>query len=352
MSDIENLKRQILASVAQAKDEAALERLRVAALGKKGSVSELLKSLGTMSLEKRKVQGPLINGLRDEIGEMIAARKRALEDVALEARLVTERVDITLPAPEFPRGMIHPISQVEGEVTAILADLGFTVAEGPDVESDDYNFTKLNMPPEHPARQMHDTFYMKAQKDGSRPVLRTHTSPVQVRTMLSQKPPLRIIAPGLLLPEFGGPMTATWSPSRKISPRRPSCKCAAICAECSRPGPLVTITVAVVDRAGLPRMIMAGDTASPHNWELARRKAYTARTYRRPSLEWAERTAGDSEVAGQRMLADVVPLGGGMPIMIGDEPIGGVGVSGAMGGQPADQACAQAAIAAIADELQ
>ena len=123
-------------------------------------------------------------------------------------------------------------------------------------------------------------------------------------------------------------------------------------AECSRPGPLVTITVAVVDRAGLPRMIMAGDTASPHNWELARRKAYTARTYRRPSLEWAERTAGDSEVAGQRMLADVVPLGGGMPIMIGDEPIGGVGVSGAMGGQPADQACAQAAIAAIADQLQ
>jgi len=196
MSDIENLKRQILAAVAQAKDEAALERLRVAALGKKGSVSELLKSLGTMSLEERKVQGPLINGLRDEIGETIAARKRALEDVALEARLITERVDITLPAPEFPRGMIHPISQVEGEVTAILADLGFTVAQGPDVESDDYNFTKLNMPPEHPARQMHDTFYMKAQKDGSRPVLRTHTSPVQVRTMLGRKPPFRIIAPG------------------------------------------------------------------------------------------------------------------------------------------------------------
>ena len=121
---------------------------------------------------------------------------------------------------------------------------------------------------------------------------------------------------------------------------------------CGRNGALVTVTIAVVDRAGQPRLMLAGDTSSPHNLELARRKAYTARTFRRPSLEWAGRTAGDAPQAGQRELVDVIPLGGGVPIMIGDEPIGGVGVSGAAGGQPADEACALAGVAAIADQLQ
>ncbi len=121
---------------------------------------------------------------------------------------------------------------------------------------------------------------------------------------------------------------------------------------CGRDGTLVTVTIAVVDRAGQPRLMLAGDTSSPHNLDLARRKAYTARTFRRPSLEWAGRTAGDSTRAGQRELADVIPLGGGVPIMIGDEPIGAVGVSGAVGGQPADEACAMAGVAAIADQLQ
>ncbi len=126
----------------------------------------------------------------------------------------------------------------------------------------------------------------------------------------------------------------------------------AVIAECSRPGDLVTVTVAVVDRAGQPVMQVRADTASPHNWELAYRKAYTARTFRRTSLDWRDRSAGESAASGQRMLADVVPLGGGAPIMMGDQPIGGVGVSGAQGGQPADSACAEAGIAAIADELE
>jgi phenylalanyl-tRNA synthetase alpha chain len=196
MTDIAELERDLLAGVATAKDERALDDIRVAALGKKGSVAELLKTLGAMSPEDRKINGPLFNGLRDRVADAIGARKKALEDSALDARLLSERVDVTLPAPEIPRGTIHPVSHVRDEIIAILADLDFKVAEGPDIETDDYNFTRLNIPADHPARQMHDTFYLKPQGDGSRPLLRTHTSPVQVRTMLSQKPPIRVIAPG------------------------------------------------------------------------------------------------------------------------------------------------------------
>jgi len=196
MTDIAELERDLTRAIAGAADERALEELRVAALGKKGSVAELLKTLGSMSPDERKVNGSLFNSLRDSIAGAIAARKKQLEDAALDARLQSERVDVTLPAPEIPRGTIHPVSHVRDEIIAILADLDFKVAEGPDIETDDYNFTRLNIPPEHPARQMHDTFYMKPQADGSRTLLRTHTSPVQVRTMLAQKPPIRVIAPG------------------------------------------------------------------------------------------------------------------------------------------------------------
>ena len=196
MSDIQSLETSILDAIQNAGDEAALEQLRVSALGKKGSVSELLKTLGGMSPDERKVSGPLFNGLRDRVASAIAARKTALADEALNARLAFERIDVTLPVRPEPQGSIHPVSQVLDEVTAIFADLGFAIAEGPDVEFDDYNFTRLNIPPDHPARQMHDTFYLKEQADGARHVLRTHTSPVQVRTMLNQKPPIRIIAPG------------------------------------------------------------------------------------------------------------------------------------------------------------
>jgi len=196
MSDIQSLERDILGAIEAARDEAALEQVRVGALGKKGSVSELLKTLGAMSPDERKTQGPLINGLRDRVSEAIATRKSALGDEALNAKLSSERIDITLPPRPEPRGSIHPVSQVLDEITAIFADLGFAIAEGPDVELDDNNFTKLNMPPGHPAREMHDTFYVAPQADGVRHVLRTHTSPVQVRTMLKQKPPIRIVAPG------------------------------------------------------------------------------------------------------------------------------------------------------------
>ena len=170
--------------------------VRVAAVGKKGAVSELLKSLGGMSPGERRENGPLFNGLRDRITAAIAERRSALAREALDARLAFERVDVTLPARPEPRGTIHPVSQVQDEITAIFADLGFAVAEGPDVEFDDYNFTKLNIPPDHPARQMHDTFYVARQSDGQRHVLRTHTSPVQARVMLQQKPPIRVIVPG------------------------------------------------------------------------------------------------------------------------------------------------------------
>jgi len=198
MSDIAKLENDILANVAAAKDEAALEAVRIAALGKNGSVSALLKTLGTMSADERKAQGPAINGLKDRVTESIAQRKDELGGAALNARLNTETVDVTLPVRETPAetGRIHPISQVTDELTAIFADMGFAIAEGPDVETDDYNFTKLNFPEGHPAREMHDTFYFAPKPDGSRLLLRTHTSPVQVRTMLSKKPPIRVICPG------------------------------------------------------------------------------------------------------------------------------------------------------------
>jgi phenylalanyl-tRNA synthetase alpha chain len=196
MADIGSLQSDILAQILAAGDEAALEAIRVAALGKKGSVSELLKTLGAMSPDERKAQGPLLNGLRDSIAEAIAARKAELADAALDARLKTETVDVSLPPRPELQGSVHPIPQVLDEITAIFADMGFAVAEGPDVEYDDYNFTKLNIPPDHPARQMQDTFYVAPQPDGTSHVLRTHTSPVQVRTMLNQKPPIRIISPG------------------------------------------------------------------------------------------------------------------------------------------------------------
>src|SRR6185312_12524316 len=161
MSDVAQLEKDLLAAVTSAKDEMALEQVRVAALGKSGSVSALLKTLGAMTPDQRKVQGPAINGLKDRVTAAIAARKDELGAAALDARLNSETVDVTLPVREAPdeSGRVHPISQVIDELTAIFADMGFAVAEGPDIETDDYNFTKLNFPEGHPAREMHDTFY-------------------------------------------------------------------------------------------------------------------------------------------------------------------------------------------------
>ncbi|POR48060.1 phenylalanine--tRNA ligase subunit alpha [Bosea psychrotolerans] len=198
MNEIDNLGASLLADIAGAQDEAALEQVRIAALGKAGSISALLKTLGAMTPEERKEKGPLINGLRDKVQGALSARKEALGEAALDARLASETVDITLPVREGPeaRGRIHPISQVIDEITAIFGDMGFSVAEGPDVETDDLNFTKLNFPVGHPAREMHDTFFFAPDANGERKLLRTHTSPVQVRTMIAQEPPIRVICPG------------------------------------------------------------------------------------------------------------------------------------------------------------
>ncbi len=198
MSDLAKLESEILAAIDAAPDEAALEAVRVSALGKKGSVSALLATLGKMSPEQRKTEGAAINAAKDAITQALTARRDILKNAALDARLASETIDVTLPTRETPAetGRIHPLSQVMDELTAIFADMGFSIAEGPDIETDDYNFTKLNFPEGHPAREMHDTFFFNRKADGERALLRTHTSPVQVRTMLSQKPPIRVICPG------------------------------------------------------------------------------------------------------------------------------------------------------------
>ncbi|MCM2401375.1 phenylalanine--tRNA ligase subunit alpha [Rhizobium sp. S153] len=198
MSDLDSLKIALLSDVSAAEDEAAIEAVRVAALGKKGSVSELLKTLGSMTPEERQTRGAAINALKNELTEKITARKSELRDAAINARLRAETVDVSLPVRSSPaeRGRIHPISQIVDEITAIFADMGFSIAEGPDIETDYYNFTALNFPEGHPAREMHDTFFLSPDENGERKVLRTHTSPVQVRTMEAQKPPIRIVIPG------------------------------------------------------------------------------------------------------------------------------------------------------------
>jgi phenylalanyl-tRNA synthetase alpha chain len=198
MSNLDALEQGLLASIAAASDEAAIEAVRIEALGKKGSVSELLKSLGAMSAEERMSAGPAINGLKERVSQALQARKGDLKDAAINARLITEKVDVTLPVAQSPaeRGRIHPISQVIDEITAIFGDLGFAIAEGPDIETDYYNFTALNFPEGHPAREMHDTFFMQSEAGNQPKVLRTHTSPVQIRTMEAQKPPIRIVIPG------------------------------------------------------------------------------------------------------------------------------------------------------------
>ena len=194
---------QALARIADAADLDALEKLRVELLGKQGSISGLLKTLGGMSPEERQTVGPQIQALREGATNALAARKAAMESAALEARLAAESIDLTLPAPAAPRGTIHPVSQVLDELAEIFADMGFAVATGPEIEDDWHNFTALNIPESHPARAMHDTFYFpdKDAEDRSM-LLRTHTSPVQIRTMLDvvkANPggaPIRIIAPG------------------------------------------------------------------------------------------------------------------------------------------------------------
>ncbi|MGD1876464.1 MAG: phenylalanine--tRNA ligase subunit alpha [Kiloniellaceae bacterium] len=196
MENLEELQSSLLDRVASAGDLEALENLRVQALGKKGEVTQRMKTLGSLTPEERKEAGQSLNRVKDAVSAALDARRADLEERALEARLVTEAVDVTLPARPAEVGRIHPISQTFEELVAIFGEMGFSVAEGPHIEEDYYNFTALNIHEAHPARQEMDTFYMRPAADGSRKVLRTHTSPVQIRTMLSQKPPIRIIVPG------------------------------------------------------------------------------------------------------------------------------------------------------------
>ncbi|MDB2398949.1 phenylalanine--tRNA ligase subunit alpha [Planktomarina sp.] len=195
---MDDLREKYLALISAAADEAALEELRVQAVGKKGEISLQMRSLGKMSPEERQVAGPALNALKDQVNSALTARKSSMADAALEERLKSEWLDVTLPGRQRPVGTIHPISQVWEEVTAIFADMGFSVAEGPQIETDWYNFDALNMPGHHPARAEMDTFYTHRAEGDDRPphVLRTHTSPVQIRSMKKMGAPMRVICPG------------------------------------------------------------------------------------------------------------------------------------------------------------
>jgi phenylalanyl-tRNA synthetase alpha chain len=195
--DISSLRSLFLAGVAAATDLRALEALRVHALGKSGALTQLLKQLGQATPEQRRARGAALNRLKFELSDALDAKRDELEGAAIAARLAAERMDITLPPPPEPAGSIHPISRTMEEMAAIFGAMGFAISEGPDIETDWHNFSALNIPSHHPARDEHDTFYLPAVGGNNAPrVLRTHTSPVQVRTMLNQAPPIRIIVPG------------------------------------------------------------------------------------------------------------------------------------------------------------
>lgn len=196
MSDYQHLKETALGQIQASTSLQTLEEVRLAFLGKKGQLAEQMKLLGQMSAEDRSQAGALLNVVKEEILAAFAHQKTVLEDQALAARLVTEALDVTLPSAPEEKGRIHPLSQTIEEVTAYFLGQGFSVEEGPDVEDDFHNFTALNIPADHPARQEHDTFYIKGQMDGSAGVLRTHTSPVQIRAMQTGKPPFRMIVTG------------------------------------------------------------------------------------------------------------------------------------------------------------
>jgi phenylalanyl-tRNA synthetase alpha chain len=196
VDEVEALRAALLSAVDGAGDLAALEEVRVQALGRKGQLTDRMKALGALDIEARKALGARLNTVKDDVTAALAERKERLGRAELDRRLAAERIDATLPARPEQDGRIHPITQVIDELVAIFADMGFTVAEGPDIEDDFHNFTALNIPPEHPARQMHDTFYLPVGPNGDRKLLRTHTSPVQVRTMEAGPPPYRVIVPG------------------------------------------------------------------------------------------------------------------------------------------------------------
>ncbi len=196
MENLEELRESLMQQIESAGDADALETIRVQALGKKGQVTQLMKTLGGLSPDERREAGQALNLVKTALADAIENRRGSLKEAELEARLAQETIDVSLPVRPSGLGHFHPISQTIEELVAIFGEMGFSVAEGPDVEDDFHNFTALNIPPEHPARQEFDTFYLPEREDGSRQVLRTHTSPVQIRSMQSTKPPIRIIVPG------------------------------------------------------------------------------------------------------------------------------------------------------------
>ena len=196
MKEWEDQKTKLVASIHSASTLDELEDIRITALGKKGTITGLMKSLGSLDPDKRKEAGQLLNAIKEEVASAIDVRKVTMEDAALETQLHRDRVDVTLPVRPESNGSIHPITQTIDELTAIFCEMGFTVADGPHIESDYYNFSALNIPPEHPARQEQDTFYLPPDETGTPRVLRTHTSPVQIRTMEKTTPPIKIIVPG------------------------------------------------------------------------------------------------------------------------------------------------------------
>jgi len=195
LADLDAVRDRVLAEIEGSSDLATLDDIRVAALGKKGEVSLMMRGLGKMTPDEKKVMGPALNGLKGTLNTAVEARKATLENEALDAALASETMDMSLPVGTSS-GTLHPVQQVMEEMAVIFSDMGFSVAEGPDIEDDFHNFTALNFPPGHPARDMHDTFFMTPDETGEKKVLRTHTSPVQIRTMIKEKPPIRIIAPG------------------------------------------------------------------------------------------------------------------------------------------------------------
>ena len=200
MNDIATLKKEISSEIKSANDLKALDDVRVSALGKKGRITAVMKTLGQMDEQERKEKGQALNALKDEVASLIKKQEIALKKQELDARLVTEKMDMTLDARPQEKGYIHPISQTIEELTAIFADMGFTVAEGPDIEDDFYNFTALNFPPGHPAREMQDTFFLpddeSEQGEHVKKLLRTHTSSVQIRHMQNNQPPHKVICFG------------------------------------------------------------------------------------------------------------------------------------------------------------
>jgi len=196
MADFDPSSEETLREITAARSPEALENIRIRVLGRRGSLNLAMRELGALAPEERRRIGAQLNAAKDRIADALTEAGARLGRAALEARLASERADVTLPVNFAETGRIHPISQTVDEIVAIFGEMGFVVAEGPHIEDDFYNFTALNIPPEHPARQEHDTFYLPERPDGTRPVLRTHTSPVQIRTMLAQRPPIRIIVPG------------------------------------------------------------------------------------------------------------------------------------------------------------